>query len=234
MFADFYEELVDISSPAWVNAAHSRLLAAGWSSALVLDAGCGTGRHAADLIAQGHTVDLADISAELLAQAELRCPGSRSYLADLCTLHTGLAYQAVTCRGVLNDIVGDAERDAAICSLAGNLRDGGLLMLDVRHAPGARSRADGVPRQREARFPEGRLTFTNTPHWRDGTIRVLEEYELFSGEDSVAREDYEFVMRPWTRDEIYGRLQAADLSDIKIESGIDRRTDDRWCVLATR
>lgn len=136
----------------WVEAVHERLVSHGWSSALVLDAGCGTGRYAAALAAKGHRVDLADASARLLAQAASRTPSARALCVDLCTFVTGTAYQAVTCRGVLNDMTTDAERDAVLRAFADALVEGGLLLLDVRETDGSRRRADGIPRHRTVDF----------------------------------------------------------------------------------
>ncbi|HET9172526.1 MAG TPA: class I SAM-dependent methyltransferase, partial [Actinospica sp.] len=141
--ADAYDLLVTDSVEPWVEAVHDRLAAHGWSSALVLDAGCGTGRHAAALAARGHHVDIADASPDLLARAVSRNPAGHVLNVDLCTFTTETAYQAVMCRGVLNDMTTDAERDAVLRAFAGALTDGGLVLLDVREAEGSRRRADG-------------------------------------------------------------------------------------------
>jgi 2-polyprenyl-3-methyl-5-hydroxy-6-metoxy-1,4-benzoquinol methylase len=111
--ADAYDLLVTDPVEPWVEAVHERLVSRGWPSAVVPDAGCGTGRHAAALAAKGHRVDLADASARLLAQAAARHPSARALHVDLCTLSADTAYDAVMCRGVLNDMTTDAERDAA-------------------------------------------------------------------------------------------------------------------------
>jgi SAM-dependent methyltransferase len=57
-YAEAYDLLVTDPAEPWAEAVHDRLLSSGWPSALVLDAGCGTGRHAAALAAKGHHVDL--------------------------------------------------------------------------------------------------------------------------------------------------------------------------------
>ena len=46
-YAEAYDLLMTDPVEPWVEAVHDRLLAGGWPSAMVLDAGCGTGRHAA-------------------------------------------------------------------------------------------------------------------------------------------------------------------------------------------
>ncbi len=139
--AQAYDLLVADPVEPWVEAVHERLVRSGWPAAPVLDAGCGTGRHAAALTALGHRVDLADAADGLLRQASARCPGARTFHADLCSLNLAPAYQAVTCRGVLNDILGDTDRDAVLRSFGAALRPGGLL---VRGCP----RATGITRPR--------------------------------------------------------------------------------------
>src|SRR5690242_12351700 len=84
--AEAYDLLVTDPVEPWVEAVHDCLLSNGWPSAVVLDTGCGTGRHAAALAAKGHHVDVADASARLLAQAALRNPTSLTLHVDLCTL----------------------------------------------------------------------------------------------------------------------------------------------------
>jgi SAM-dependent methyltransferase len=119
--ADAYDLLVTDPVEPWVEAVHERLASHGWPTALVLDAGCGTGRHAAALAAKGHRVDLADAAPQLLAQAASRNPGSRALNVDLCSFTTDTSYQAVMCRGVLNDMTTDAERDSALRAFANAL-----------------------------------------------------------------------------------------------------------------
>jgi SAM-dependent methyltransferase len=149
LHAEAYDLLITDPVDPWVDAVHERLRSAGHSPAAVLDAGCGTGRHAAALIARGHRLDLADASAELLSQAAKRCPSARTILADLCEMTTPSTYDAVTCRGVLNDMITDRERRAAVGSLVGCLRPGGLLFLDVRAEQASRERADGTAHRRQ-------------------------------------------------------------------------------------
>ena len=173
-YADFalvYDSLVDAPVEPWVDAVCTELTHDGVAAAKaeIIDAGCGTGRHAAELIRRGYRVDLVDASHGLLAQAAARCSASRVFLADLCELDLPRDYDAVTCRGVLNDMITDGERDSALAGLARLLRPGGLLLLDVREAEASAARADGRERSRTVEFGSGlTLTYTNTVTWRDG------------------------------------------------------------------
>ena len=232
--AEAYDLLITDPVEPWVSAVHDRLVADGSAPATILDAGCGTGRHAAALHALGHRVTLADASPALLEIAARRCPSSSALLVDVCTLRIPDGFDAVTCRGVLNDLITDDERAAAITALAGVLRAGGILFADVREAEASRARADGRPRTRVAGRPTGgEVAFTSTSTWCDGLIRVHEEH-VISGTDGSTRSENEFAMRPWTAAELRTRLQETGLEDVRLDPGVGRSTGDRLFVTALR
>ncbi len=234
-FAEAYDLLVTDPVEPWVAAVHDRLVSAGLPSAVVLDAGCGTGRHAAALAAKGHHVDLADASERLLAQAMARNPAALALHADLCALPVRATYQAVTCRGVLNDMITDAERATVLRSLRGALADGGMLLLDVREPEGSRLRANGMPRHRTVRIgARGVLEFTSTVTWEAGCLRVVEDYTLRKAGSPAEQRRFDFVMRPWSAREIRERLTAAGFGRIEIRPGVGRTTGDRLFVSAAR
>jgi SAM-dependent methyltransferase len=232
-YAEAYDLLVTDPVEPWVEAVHDRLLAHGRQAATVLDAGCGTGRHAAALAAKGHHVDLADASERLLAQAAARNPSALALHADLCALTASRKYQAVTCRGVLNDMTTDAERGAALQGLRGALANGGMLMLDVREPDGSRRRADGVPRYRTVDLgARGLLQFASTVTWQAGLLHVVEDYQLCIPGAPADHRRFHFVMRPWSSPEIRERLTTAGFGRIEIGPGAGRTTGDRLFVFA--
>ena len=231
--AEAYDLLVTDPVEPWVAAVHDRLLLSGWSSTVVLDAGCGTRSHAAAQAAKGHRVDLADASVRLLAQAASRNPGALALHVDLCLLSVSTPYQAVMCRGVLNDMTTDAERDAVLRAFAGVLSAGGVLLLDVREREGSRRRADGMPRHRTVDLGvRGVLQFTSTVTWQAGLLRVVEDYELRLPGSPADRRVSEFVMRPWSAHELRERLAAAGFGHFEIGPGVGRATGDRLFAAA--
>lgn len=232
-YADAYDLLISDPVKPWVETVHDRLVAGGWPSALVLDAGCGTGRHAAALAAKGHHVDVADASQRLLAQAASRNPSALAVHADLCALTVPLRYQAVTCRGVLNDMTTDTERDAVLRAFAGALCDDGMLMLDVREPDGSQRRADGVRRHRTADLDaRGILELASTVTWEAGYLHVVEDYHLRTPGAPANHRRFDFTMRPWSPEEIRERLSVAGFSHIDIGPGVGRTSDDRLFVFA--
>lgn len=232
-FADVYDLLIDDPVEPWVEAVIERTSAAPSSMAL-LDAGCGTGRHAAAFAARGFLVTLADASPELLALAQQRCPRSPALLVDLCTLTESSRFDVITCRGVLNDLLTDGERDAALTSMAKALRPGGRIFCDVRDATASRVRALSAPTlTKTVPLPTGELIFSSTSRWTEGLLLVEEEH-LVQGEGSSQRSRYSFAMRPWTEHELSERCTRAGLIDVYVEPGVGHATADRYFVHAAR
>lgn len=231
--ADAYDLLVADPVEPWVEAVVARVTQPPPPVEL-LDAGCGTGRHAAAFAARGYAVTLADASPGLLAVAHRRCPTSPVRLIDLCTMAAAPHYDVITCRGVLNDLVTDAERVAALRAMTQALRPGGLLFCDVREAAAAAARAGGIPIAKRVILPAGgELTFTSTSRWSDGLLLVREEHVLAS-EGPSQHSEYQFAMRPWTMQEINDRFTRAGLTEVRIGPGVGRATRDRLTIFAQR
>ena len=110
-------------------------------------------------------------------------------------------YQAILCRGVLNDILDDGERDAVFASFAKALRPGGVLIVDVRDWGASVERKSREPLFRKrVSTDRGELTFTAVTALDQGRrqLPIFESHALVS--DGQARvSDYEFVMRCWER-----------------------------------
>lgn len=229
-YADAYDLLVAEPVELWVDAVAARV-ASPPSQVELLDAGCGTGRHAAAFAARGYSVTLADASQDLLTVARRRCPTNPTRLVDLCTMTAPPSYDVITCRGVLNDLVADTEREAALRAMAQALRPGGLLFCDVREAAASAARADGSLVTKRVAVREGELTFTSTSRWSDGLLLVREEHVLAS-DGRPQRSEYQFTMRPWTTEEIADRFTRAGLSHVTSEHGVGRRSSDRLFVSA--
>ena len=183
--------------------------------ASLLDAGCGTGRYAVDLARRGFVVTGIDRSPELLAEA-LRRPvettaRARFETGDLLALSAGAGFDAIVCRGVLNDLVETADRVAVFGAFARALRPGGALLLDVRDwdASAAAKTAEPVS-ERRVTTPRGPLVFRSVTRLDPATRRLLiAERHTLTTASGEATASYDFVMRCWSRDELDGLLGAA-------------------------
>jgi len=103
--------------------------------ATLLDAGCGTGRYAMELSRHGYIVHGSDRSPELVVEA-LRSADSAASSASFAVgdlLESPLCrYDAILCRGVLNDFLDESDRASVFAVFNPALRPNGVLVLDVR------------------------------------------------------------------------------------------------------
>lgn len=179
--------------------------------ATVLDAGCGTGRYAAELARRGYVVQGIDLSAELIAEATRSVGGlshSLSFTVGNILTPAPTRYDVVLCRGVLNDLVDDDSRHAVFAAFRRALRPEGVVILDVREweATAERKAREPVFRKRVA-TDRGMLTFTSVTELdvQDRRLIVLERHTLID-QGHERSSDYLFAMRCWTRGELQSSL----------------------------
>lgn len=208
----------------------------------VLDAGCGTGRHAVELARRGFAVTGVDASAELLEVAERNAQAARLAnpprfsRADLRWFDEPDAFAAICCRGVLNDVLSDADRDAILARFADHLDPGGLLLVDVRDWDGTVERYRDAPVfERAARLADGEVRFRSTARLRPLTQQLLMAerftYHRRDGDESAASE---FALRCWSEPELRTRLAAAGFTSVKVRSGMRERSQDRLLASAVK
>ena len=208
----------------------------------LLDAGCGTGRYAIELARRGYIVHGIDSSPELIDVArrsgEAR-PSVSFEVGNILERPTG-QYDAVLCRGVLNDFVGDADRAAVFAAFADMIRPAGTLILDVREwgASAARKSQEPLFRKRVA-TERGTLTFTSiTTVDREHQQLVLSERHALvdDGEERVS--DYQFVMRCWTPEELEAGLARARFGQTAYfgayDAAVEAGATDRLVAVAQR
>ncbi|CAA9529745.1 MAG: hypothetical protein AVDCRST_MAG85-3563 [uncultured Solirubrobacteraceae bacterium] len=187
--ASRYDTLFDDPVEPWVDAVAEEVP----PPALLLDAGCGTGRHALAFSARGYAVTLVDAAPALLAQARARVPDAPATLADLRSLDLGASFDVIACRGVLNDVVEDDGRQAVLDRFAAHLEPGGVLVLDVRELDATRERyAGGRHLEREGFVSDGRM-----------------EGDLLHVVERLGDDVSDAVIRPWSVEEVERRLAAA-------------------------
>ena len=167
----------------------------------MLDAGCGSGRYAAELAAAGFRVTGVDRSTQLIAVAEARGARARFEVGDLRAWRPGKPFDAALCRGVLNDVIPEEDRAGVVAGLRRTLRPGGVLVVDVRDWEAS------VARYR------GRLEFVSETSLQRSahTLLIHERIRLGSKE-----EEFDFAMRCWTAAELEAALRAAAFAGVEI------------------
>jgi SAM-dependent methyltransferase len=209
----------------------------------VLDAGCGTGRYAIELARRGYLVDGIDRSQDLIdvaIRSAEKATGRVSFaVGDIGDALPG-RYDGILCRGVLNDIVEDEERDAVFASFAGALRPRGALVLDVREWGASVERKSREPLFRKRVCTDrGELTFTSITAVDRARRQLLlaERHQLVhGGEEHVV--ECRFVMRCWERGELdalfarhgFGNVSYFGAYDSAVEAG----ATDRLVAVAER
>ena len=96
----------------------------------LLDVACGTGGHLRHLRAS-YQVTGVDIDPAMLAEAARALPGVTLVEQDMRTLDMGGSFDAVLCLfSSIGYMTGPADLDAALGSMAAQLGDGGVLVVD--------------------------------------------------------------------------------------------------------
>jgi SAM-dependent methyltransferase len=211
--------------------------------ATLLDAGCGTGRYSIELARRGYVVEGIDFSPQLIALAVSAAVAQKSrvtFSVGSIVTATHRRYAGILCRGVLNDVLDDAEREAVFASFANALQPQGVLVLDVREWRSSAERKAREPLFRKRVATErGELTFTSvtTLDAENRQLRVSERHALVEeGDERIS--DFEFVMRCWEPEELRSLLARHDFGaascfgayDPTIQAG----ATDRLVVVAQR
>jgi SAM-dependent methyltransferase len=194
--------------------------------AFVLDAGCGTGRYAIELGRRGYVVRGIDLSTHLIEQANRslvsESPQVSFAVGDILNLPAS-HYDAILCRGVLNDLVNDDERSSAFGSFGRALRIDGVLVLDVREWDATAARKSREPLFRKRVDTErGKLTFTSVTELDVPTHRLLvKERHTLEVDGHEYSSDYEFVMRCWTQSELDALLRLNGFGSVLYRGAYD-------------
>lgn len=198
--------------------------------ARVLDAGCGTGRYAIELGRRGYVVEGVDRSPELVdvaRQSAIHQSSSVSFhVGDLLALPDH-GYDAILCRGVLNDVVDTDSREAVFSAFARALRPGGVLILDVREWEATKERKQREPLFRKRVDTErGKLTFTSiTDLDPERRQLLLSETHTLVNDAGEQSSDYRFVMRCWTSTELDSILERGGFGSVEYFGAYDPAVD---------
>jgi len=208
----------------------------------ILDAGCGTGNYAIELARRQYTVAGLDASTELIAQAREKSRDARLPLTfqvgDILALPSRPRFDGILCRGVLNDLTDAASRQQVFVSFAQALRQGGVLLLDVREWYATSLRKLRTPVfARSVETDRGKLTFCSDTRldYKRKQLLVQERHSIKKdGVETVS--EYNFTMRCWTKEELHQNLLDAGFGSIAYfgdyDQGAPVHTTDRIVAVA--
>jgi 2-polyprenyl-3-methyl-5-hydroxy-6-metoxy-1,4-benzoquinol methylase len=194
----------------------------------ILDAGCGVGSHATELARRGYVVSGIDLSPQFITEARRRAgktpPPVSFSVGDVLDLPAATAYDAILCRGVLNDLLDEPSRRGAFRSFAGALRPSGVLILDVRDWGATLRRKTQEPVfEKSVETPRGHLTFRSVTRLDQQTRRLLvSERHTLQNRGAVSISTYDFRMRCWTREELQENITEAGLTRVEYWGAYDR------------
>lgn len=209
--------------------------------AVVLDAGCGSGRYACELARRGFVVHGVDLSPDLIQVATRATKGSAGRVTfavgDIARLPIARC-AAILCRGVLNDILDDGGRAAVFAAFARALKPRGVLILDVREWAASFERKTREPLFRKrVSTDRGELTFTSVTaiDSNNRQLVISERHDLI---DQGAHEvsEFQFVMRCWEKDELEALLVRHGFEEIAwfgaYDSAVTAGATDRLVAVA--
>jgi ubiquinone/menaquinone biosynthesis C-methylase UbiE len=184
--------------------------------AAILDAGCGTGNYSVELMQRGYRVTGVDRSSQLLMIAQKKAAAAGLEIrfddGDILTLSSDRQYDAILCRGVLNDLVEENDRIQVFRSFAGSLRFGGTIILDVRDWEKTVQRKSAEPVLCKRVDVDGNiLEFTATSEL-DPKSRLLRVHETHRYHDD--ERCYDFTMKCWTKEELAGNMTDAGFGEM--------------------
>ena len=185
----------------------------------LLELGCGTGNHLAELLARGYQIHGVDRSDEMLQRARARYQSGpdapRFTCADLRALELDERFDAITALfHVMSYQTSDADLAAAFRVARRHLLPGGIFLFDCWHAPAVESTPPEV-RRREWGDEPTRVVRTATPtlHRERRVVDVhyrIEMTDRRTGEQDSFEETHS--MRYFHAEEISRALSVAGFS----------------------
>jgi SAM-dependent methyltransferase len=110
----------------------------------LLDAGCGTGRLAIEMVKRGHHAIGADLDPDMIERASTKAPHIDWHVADLSELQLDAKFDVIVMAGNIPLFCAPSSQAAIIKSLADHLDDGGFLIsgFSLETRPNAYLRRD--------------------------------------------------------------------------------------------
>ena len=144
------------------------------------------------------------------------------------------------CRGVLNDVIGEAARAAVLCGFGRALRPGGVVLFDARDWDASVARKTTHPvTERCVTTPRGTLSYRSVTRLDLIARRLLvSERHALTTADGQWTTEHEMIMQCWTVQELRAGLEAGGFEAFEridgYQSGSNLGFEDRIVALASR
>jgi predicted SAM-dependent methyltransferase len=149
-------------------------------------------------------------------------------------------YDAVLCRGVLNDLTETQDRASALEAFARLLRPAGILILDVREWGATVERKTKQPIvEKQVTTTRGALSFWSSARLdRTRQLLCISERHTLRSDRGENVSSYDFTMRCSTKDELSTNLLEGGFLPLEYFGGYDASCNvgatDRLVVVASR
>lgn len=203
----------------------------------LLDVACGTGRHLEAWQSHGHTLTGVDLSAAMIDVARRRVPRAALHVQDMTAL--AIAPQGFDVAACLFDALGycvTAEAVlAALRAMRGQLRPGGILVVETWHGS-AMLRAGSPVRVRRLARPGAQVLRISETALDVGAQAATVRFSVWEHRDDGTYDAFEEAhrVRYFFPDELRLLLQSAGFADVSLHAGYsDAAVDeDTWHLVA--
>lgn len=173
----------------------------------LLDAACGTGRHA-QVLSPYYEITLLDLSADQLENAKQRMPKAQAVAADMVDFELDQQFDAITCLFGSIGYVGSVERlNQTLATFAKHLAPGGVVIMEAWLYP---EQYDSTPTIRAVYVNEPKLKIArmHTTHI-EGRISYLDFRYMVGTPEGISNVEETHALMLFTHEEYMTAFERA-------------------------
>jgi len=190
------------------------------TTARILDCACGIGTQAIGLAAMGYDVTGSDLSVPELEEAKLRAAQNGVDIpfvqADFCALEEVFAETfdiVIAMDNALPHMLTSADLEAAVGSIVGRVKDGGLFVASIRDYDEMLKRKPAYSPPYIHQTDKGQRVSFQTWHWEGDCYRLVQY--IIEDEDTLQIGKFECEYRATRREELTELLMEKGCREVK-------------------